>query len=62
MDGFFRAVVMISRVFQGSSIMNGVGNNYKCISNATVSPAHNGAGTALNGNTLPPEVSCTVVL
>ncbi|KAL5264155.1 hypothetical protein ACHWQZ_G005287 [Mnemiopsis leidyi] len=35
---------------KGSSMLNGAGSNYKCITNATVSPAQNGSGTA-NGNT-----------
>ena len=41
---------------QGSSMLNGAGSNYKCITNATVSPAQNGSGTA-NGNTHAHEVS-----
>ena len=36
-------------------MLNGAGSNYKCITNATVSPAQNGSGTA-NGNTHTHEV------
>jgi len=39
---------------KGSSMMNGAGSSYKCITHATVSPAQNGRGTA-NGNTHSPE-------
>jgi len=39
---------------KSSSMLNGAGSSYKCITNATVSPAQNGSGTA-NGNTHSPE-------